>query len=122
MIDVTDVLTDPEFIGRPNSLTCLRNTQTVGSNGIATNAQQSFAFTGVVSGRRRNLGRGASAERISGSIVVYTTFALIAGSPTATADIVSWNGQQYTVTQVNAYPQFGRGFLEAVCELLPLSG
>jgi len=66
--------------------------------------------------------RLAEGSRITGSITVHSQFNLIAGADGIDADIVTWNGRQYTVTNVGDWSRFGIGFTASNCELIPLSG
>jgi hypothetical protein len=121
LLDVSDVLFDPDFA---DSLVCIRQTQTVGSDGIATNATQSVPFVGVVTADRGvELARLAAGSHVSGSILVHTVFRLTNGGPNGVdSDHVVWNGSEYIVTSVNDYSTYGAGFVCASCDLLPLSG
>ena len=38
------------------------------------------------------------------------------------ADVVTWQGRDYTVANVNDYSHFGSGFVAVSCDLLPLAG
>jgi hypothetical protein len=120
LLDVSEILLDPDFV---DSLVCLRNTQTVGDDGIAINAQSSTPFYGVVTNNTGDLlMRMAEGSRVNGSITVHSQFNLIAGADGIDADVVTWNGRRYTVTNVADWSRFGRGFTAANCELIPLSG
>jgi hypothetical protein len=120
LLDVAEVLLDPDFV---DSLVCTRNTQTVSEKGLATDVQTSTPFYGVVTNNTGDLlMRLAEGSRISGSITVHSQFNLIAGADGIDADIVTWDGRQYTVTNVGNWSRFGRGFTAANCELIPLSG
>ncbi|MBB3004364.1 hypothetical protein FHX57_006746 [Paraburkholderia tropica] len=120
LLDVAEILLDPDFV---DSLVCARNTQTVDSNGIATDAVATYPFYGVVTNNTGDLlMRLAEGSRISGSITVHSQFLLYAGQDGQDADIVTWNGRNYTVTNVGDWSRFGRGFTAANCELIPLSG
>jgi hypothetical protein len=82
-----------------------------------------IAFAGVVTNDRGQiLNRTAVGEYYPDSIFIATRFALRDGGAGDSADIVQWNGRQYTVTQVNPYSQYGVGFTEVICEIIPLSG
>ncbi|PIK75263.1 hypothetical protein [Pseudomonas sp. 382] len=122
LLDVTEVLLDPDFMDM--GLVCKRSTQTVGDNGRATNAQSSTTFAGVVTSDKGDiLERIAGGERKKGSITIHTMFRLTAGDgDEIIADVVTWQGRDYTVANVNNYSHFGRGFVAASCDLLPLSG
>ncbi|MDI2595020.1 hypothetical protein POF45_26880 [Pseudomonas sp. 681] len=120
-LDVTDVLLDPDFMD--TGLACKRQVLAVGDNGRATSTETNIAFAGVVTSDKGDiLERLAGGERKKGSITVHTIFALTAGDGDTTADIVTWRGKTYTVSNVNDYQHFGRGFICATCDLLPLAG
>lgn len=120
-LDVSDVLTDPEF---QDTLVCHRITQTVGANGLATAVTVDTNFRGVVTSDRGDLmERIAGAERVSGSITIHTRFALDDGAGSSrSADEVTWNGRRYIISNINDYLRFGRGFIAASADLKPLTG
>lgn len=121
LLDVSDILTDPDFMN--TGLICERNVQTVGSNGMATNSTTSTAFAGVVTSDNGDLlERNPDGERVKGNMTIHTRFPLDDGSAMNAADIVQWRGRRYTVTVVNDWSHFGRGFIVATCDLIPLSG
>ena len=120
-LDVTEVLDDPELADF--SLVCTRQTQVVGENGIAVNSSTTLPFSGVVTSDTGDvLERLAAGSYIKGSITIHTRFILRDGQSGEDAALVIWQGRQYTVPDVNAYSAWGRGFVGARCELLPLSG
>lgn len=119
-LDVSDVLLDPDFF---DTLVCTRNTQTVDDGGIATNSPVDTPFIGVVTSDSGDiLERLAEGSRAKGSILVHTKFRLTESSDGLDADIVTWDGNRYTVANVNNYSRYGRGFVAAYCDLMPLSG
>ena len=122
LLDVTEVLIDPDFMDM--GLVCKRSNQSIGDNGRATNAVTSTPFGGVVTSDKGDiLERIAGGERKKGSITIHTMFRLTAGAgEDITADVVTWQGRDYTVANVNDYSHFGRGFVAASCDLLPLAG
>lgn len=120
-LDVSSILLDITFW--EGSLICLRQPQTVGTNGLAVNAQVPLPFGGVVTEvAGSDLRRGADGEMITGSILICTRFRLVDGKSGLTADIIVRNTRQYTVANVLNYSRYGRGFIEATCDLLPLAG
>lgn len=120
-IDVSDILCDPDFMD--TGLVCERNAQTVGSNGMATNTVTQTPFAGVVTSDNGDLlERGSDGERVKGNMTIHTRFPLDDGSSTNCADVVQWRGRRYTVTVVNDWSHFGRGFVCATCDILPLAG
>jgi hypothetical protein len=120
LLDVSEVLADPDFA---DPLVCERITQIVGSDGIAVNTPREIPFVGVVTtDTGAVLDRAAAGERVLETITVHTPFRLIAGEPGITADVARWDGRRYTVARVAKNSHFGRGFVAASCDLLPLSG
>lgn len=118
--DVNDAMSDPDFY---DSLICTRTTNAVGSGGLTAGTQTTIPFFGVVTADRGALlERTADGSRIMGSISVVTATFLTAGNVQYAADQVTWNGRQYVVSHVNDYSRYGRGFYEATCDLLPITG
>ena len=120
-LDVSDILLDPDFMDV--GLVCRRGIQAVGNSGRSVLSIVETPFAGVVTADKGDfLERLAGAERKNGSITIHTLFRLTSGVGDVTADTVSWRGKQYTVTNVSNYGHFGRGFISASCDLLPLAG
>lgn len=121
LLDVSEILSDPDFVD--TQLACIRNTQTVNSNGIAVNAQVTTAFSGVVTQDTGDmLTRLAEGSYVKGSILVHTRFVLTNGNAGIDADIVIWRGRSFTVVDADDYSTYGAGFVCAHCEPIPLSG
>lgn len=119
-LDVSDALLDPAFCD--STLQCLRRSEAVSAGGISQLSSETLGFAGVVvSDRGDQLNRDAAAERLTGSISIITKFRLRQAGISVTPDLVSYNGRQYTVTNVNDYTSYGAGFIEAVCDLVPLA-
>lgn len=120
-LDVSDILNDPDFMD--TGLVCERNIQSIGEDGMAVNGQTLLKFSGVVTSDNGDLlERGGDGERIKGNINIHTRFPLDDGNSINGADIVQWKGRRYTVTVVNDWSHFGRGFVVATCDLIPLAG
>jgi hypothetical protein len=120
-LDVSRVLLDPRFCD--STLQCERYTSSVDSNGRGVVGQTMVGFAGVItSDRGERLIRLPEGERASDTILVITRFKLRDAGTGVTADIVRWNGVRFTVVTVNDYSTYGRGFVEATCEMVPLSG
>lgn len=121
LLDVSDVLDDDDF--RDDSLQRVRQTQTVGTNGMAVNTQVTTGFSAVVtqnSGNTRAI--GPDGQRISGDISIFSRTELIVGDDTRDADIVIWGGRRYVVVKVAPYDTYGDGYTCAFADLLPLRG
>lgn len=119
-IDVTDILLDPDFIDR---LVCERIVQTVGNDGIASNTPTEVKFFGCVTNADGDrLERAPDGERVASTIVVHSKFRLRAGKDGFSADIVRFGENRYTTVKLADYSHFGRGFVAATCDLIPVSG
>lgn len=121
LLDVSEVLLDPDFA---DSLVCTRQSQTVGEDGLATNASADTPFIGVVTAASgNNLVRTPEGAYTTGDICITTPFRLrTSATGDGVADVVTWNGTRYTVTQVNDYSRYGSGFVWAVADIIPLGG
>jgi hypothetical protein len=105
------------------NLQCIRQTQTIGDDGIATNAPSSVTFSGVVtqnSGDTRQIRDDGSF--VQGDITIHTRFRLIAGKGGKDADTIIYKGDKYAITDVADWSDYGRGFVCAQADLIPLSG
>jgi galactose-6-phosphate isomerase len=121
LLDVSELVVDPDFC--ETNLYCNRLKQVVGENGLAVNTPTKVRFTGVVTQvSGAELERNAVGELITGSILICTRFRLTDGKIGITADIIDFGPRSYTVVNVYNYSRFGRGLIEAVCDLLPLQG
>ncbi len=120
-LDVSRVLLDPRFCD--STLQCERYTSSVDSKGRGVITPTVIGFAGVVtSDRGERLQRGVVGEHATDTISVITRFKLRDAGTGVTADIVRWNGLRFTVVSVNDYSTYGRGFVECICEMVPLSG
>ncbi|HET6804880.1 MAG TPA: hypothetical protein VFH59_05485 [Frateuria sp.] len=121
LLDVSEVLLDPDFA---DSLVCTRQSQTVGNDGMAVNTTTDTDFVGVVTAASgNNLVRTPEGAYTKGDICIITTYRLRASATgDGMADVVTWNGTRYTVTQVNDYSRYGSGFVWAVADIIPLGG
>jgi hypothetical protein len=117
--DVSDILYDPEWM--TPDFVCLRSTEQVGANGLATETPTSIRFPGIVTNDQGDiLTRLDGSTRTVGNILIHTRFVLRESHDGYAADIVVWNGVKYTVSKVSDYSTYGRGFVAATCDLLPM--
>lgn len=112
MIDLDDVLNDPEL--GATELTLVRLDQTVSARGRAVNAESQGVFTGIVTqDAGAILERTADASYVTGSIMVTTSTALRVGDDSVEADVVIWQGKRYNVNKVGDY--LLHGFNWVIC-------
>lgn len=120
LLDVSEVLSDPDLI-EPTGLVRVRRTQTVSPQGLASNAEATLPFSGVVTaGKGDSLRRTDAGNNAQGNVTVTTTTDLRAEAPGQDADIVVWQGRRYIVESIADYRNFG--YVQAYCDLLPLAG
>ena len=128
-LDVTDVLTDPDFA---TTFNVTRTTESVGENGRLGSSPALFpAIVGVVTPDKRNLVRLPDGSRQTASITIYTKFQLTSGegcvnsSPgnvaSIAADVVSWKGRNYVVAAVEDWSQYGAGFVKAAADYVDIN-
>ncbi|MGU3521579.1 head-tail adaptor [Enterobacteriaceae bacterium C23F] len=127
LLDVSDVLLDPDFCD--TSLICHRQVQTVDADNFAKNTPQDIPFSGVVTvDRALEAKRMEAGQNINGAILIVTQFRLTQGQAASAdstrldADIVTYDGRDYRVTFVDPYTRYGAGFVQAHCELVDFNG
>lgn len=115
LLDVSDILLDPDFADL--ALTVTRNAQVVGDNGRAVVSARSQRFGGVVTQDAGTVfERFPDAARVTGSILIHTTFKLRVAGDEYDADIVTdADGARFTVTAIRNYARYGAGFVVALC-------
>ena len=117
-LDVTDVLDDPDF---KVQLVRIRTVESINEHGRAVFEPVETPFWGVVTqmGASAVTHRDTDATFVSDSIAVTTTTELIGSNQTANADIVVYQGKQYTVMNVRDNSNWGAGFYRADCSAIP---
>lgn len=119
-LDVSSVLFDPMFA---DQLTCLRQTETVGTDGMNNPTDARIPFSGVVTSNAGDvLDVIAEGTRVKGSITVHTVFRLRMSGDGIDADHVLYNGVEYIVDNINDYSRYGAGFIAADCIIKPVTG
>jgi hypothetical protein len=117
MIDVDELLVDPDFTQLVDIITSI---ETVNSGGLAVRTLKTDS--GVVAIVQSNGGekliRLADGSRISDAINIWCRHSLHAATAKTAADIVVWEGQRYVVKVSNDWSQYGIGWFKATCEFL----
>ncbi|WP_387467142.1 head-tail adaptor [Photorhabdus sp. RM323S] len=121
LLDVTDVLFDPDFCD--TTLKYTRRTVIVDDDGFATSEKTTKGFAGVVTvDSSLEAQIRMSGQVVSGNILIITTTRLIAGETDKAGDVVTYQNRDYLVKSVDPYTAYGAGFVQAHCELLPFDG
>lgn len=118
VLDVSDLLTDPDFMDHFVVVRSVTTTDPDTGRGYEAQTAED-AFGVVTSGSGMNLVRGSDAARGDGTITVHTTYQLTEGSREdgTDADIVQWRGRSWTVVKIDDYSRYGAGFVVATCSL-----
>lgn len=121
-IDVTELLDDPDFV--TGNLVVISRAQSVNASGRTENTEVRTTFSGVVfPGTGNMMLRTPDGERVTGDISIVTRHYLTDGiGQGRTADVVEYAGGQYIVKNTFDYSNWGRGFVMAVCDMLPVGG
>lgn len=116
LIDVSELLTDPDFT---STVTLIRRASTVNTYGENVMTETQSTITAVVQGANaESLERVPEGARLSDLIDVYYKGQLTAESPSGYADIIVWQGKRYQVFEVvEDFMNYGAGFTKAVCKL-----
>lgn len=115
-IDVSDLLTDPDFT---STATLIRRAVSVNSYGESVLTETPSMITAVIQGSgAETLDRLPEGVRLSDLIDVYYKGVLSAERPAGYADVILWGGKRYQVFEVTEdFMNFGQGFMKAVCKL-----
>lgn len=119
LIDVSDLLVDPDFC---EPVTIYRRVQSVDTHGRSIISETSQTILAVVTAASANtLNRAPEGTRIEGAITVHSITPLAVATGSRDADELVWKGNRYVVTMLGDYSHYGQGFTVATCTLKPLS-
>ena len=119
LLDVSDVLLDPDFA---DNAILIRTGVTVdqATGRTVSGPVETPILCVVTSDRGQNLRRMPDASASEGSIIVHSTVTFTEGGDGVDADIIRWQGRDWTVIVVDDYSRYGAGFTCATCRLLTL--
>lgn len=114
-LDISELFDDPDFA---SSFDVKRRQEVVGTNGRATTTDTLHeGITGSVwPSEPSNQQRTEDYETSFRVIEIATSFRLRAASTGFKADIVIWEGIEYTVKAVKNFTRYGSGFVHATAE------
>lgn len=112
-IDVSDVLLDVDLA---DSFTVNRRKQTLdhGRPIIAIETTFNNVYGIVTAAHPNDLDRLDDSQRMGRNLSVVTQFRLQGPAMGYQPDTVIWKGDTYVVKSVDPYPQFGKGFVQAI--------
>lgn len=118
MLNVASVVSDPRFT---QSVTRMQRAETINQYGESVITSTSTTIAAVItSPGKTGLMRFEDAQTYQDTIKVTTTSPLNGPTATSQPDLIVWQGQNYAVTIVNDYAQFG--YTRAICKLIDLQG
>lgn len=110
-LDVTDAILTADFL---DSVIVVRRTETVNNFGESVVSSQRFtAFAVVAATSPDDLVRSTDEELMHRTISVVTKFPIRGPAPGFQPDLVLWQGDQFVITKIAPYSNFGPGFIEA---------
>lgn len=120
LIDVSDLLRDPDFT---NVVTLIRRAVTVNGHGENVMTENACYITAVVQGdNTETLDKLPEGARLSDILTVFYRGTLTAERPGGYADIIVWQGKRYQVKEVvEDFMNYGAGFTKAYCVLEAVS-
>lgn len=112
-LDVSWVVTDPMLA---DSFSVTRRQETIGATGRSTVTPTVFNnLVGVVTqGEPSTLQRADDSQQVPRVISIVTKFAARGAVTGYQPDLITWNGQDYLVTNCLPYNRFGAGFYEVI--------
>lgn len=122
-LDVTEVLSDPDFV---DTFTIVSTARSMASGVPVDAPAPPVLASGVVIPGKSNLRRADDGARLDAYIDIYTQAALTNGYKTddtlsQLADVVTWRNRSYTVMVIEDWSNYGSGFIKASCDLLALN-
>lgn len=115
LLDVSNILLDPDFT---DVFAVKRREEKIDNYGrVTTNDLILGGIVGVITSSSPNdLDRKTDYEAATRNISVVCRFRLRGETNGYQPDVVVWHGNNYVVRQIDVYPQFGSGFIQATCE------
>lgn len=115
-IDVSDILSDPDFL---DSLTLIKRLSSVNEYGEHVIKESSCCIqASVQSVGTEDLQRLPEGARLQDVITVYYRGELMPERKNGYADVLVWGGKRYQVAGIDEnFINFGRGFTKAICRM-----
>lgn len=115
LVDVSELLFDVDFTDR---FDIIRRAETISDTGRSqiTSVTLKNQIGVVTSGSPNRLERLDTVDVMPRILHVVTRVQLHGPAANAKPDVIVWRGNHFVVTQIEPYPQFGRGFSQARCE------
>jgi hypothetical protein len=117
LLDVSDLLVDPELA---STFDVIRRTSVINSHGrnVTTDKYYRDILGVVCSASKNDLERLPDYQITGRHLSIVTQFRLQCTTPGRQADTIEWEGDKYVVSYLDPYPQYGVGFVQAICSSL----
>lgn len=112
-IDVTEVLTDPDFVDKIQLITRVPSVNSLGENKLKEATKDSVGSVQPASGRA--IARLPDALRVANVSSFWYKGKIVASMPGRYTDILVFQGQRYQVQTVLDWSSWGTGWCEGTC-------
>ncbi len=116
MIDVSELITDPDFA---KTFTVRRRVQSVNDYGEVSHTETDFDVVGCIqAGSVSPLTRDPDYEMTHDDITVYSPVALIGLKQSNAPDHILYRGNTYVVKKIYDWFDYGNGWCAAIAEMI----
>lgn len=112
-IDVTDLMSDPDFVDKVSLVTRTPFINSLGENTLKEVTLETVGCVQPASGRV--IQRIPEAMRVANMTSFWIKGTIIASAPGKYSSILVFKGQRYQVQTVFDWSNFGRGYTEGTC-------
>lgn len=113
LIDVTELLTDPDFVDAMSVLTRVPSVNSLGENYLTETTQVSVGSVQPASGRV--VSKLPELFRVANVSSFWFKGKIVATAPGRYSSIILFKGERYQVQTVNDWSNWGAGFCEGTC-------
>jgi len=115
LVDVTELLEDPDFL---DDITVIRRPYTINAYGENVLSEVTYTMqASVQAGSGQLLKRLPDFAQFTDAITVYAKFDFQAASPNGYADLVIWNSKRYNIKVPSDYMNYGDGYTMAIATI-----
>ncbi len=113
LLDFSEVILDADLC---DTIVVKRRAEAVNTSGRPVFTTQTFndVVAVVTSAGKNDLERLPEDQRMGRNLCIVTNFKLRGPAPGYQPDLITWYGDDFIVKQLDPYPQFGTGFVQAI--------
>ena len=112
-LDITELMTDPDFVGEMLQISRISQANSLGENIITQCTTVTVGSVQPASGKM--IERLPEAERIGNFMSFWLKGVIVASAPGKYTDILSFQGQRFQVKTVFDWSTWGAGWSEGLC-------